>query len=75
MCNHDLPDMSALALRCCMPSCSCVHIRQITPAHVTYITCHPLKQAPIISLFIKEFCVRKQLDWDNIDCVKNTVSF
>ena len=35
----DLPDMSALALRHCTPSGSCVHIRQITPAHVTYITC------------------------------------
>ena len=32
--SRDLPDMSALA-----PSGSCVHIRQITPAHVTYIMC------------------------------------
>ena len=36
--SRDLPDMSALALRRCAPSGSCVHIRQITPAHVTYIT-------------------------------------
>ena len=41
ICNmggRDLPDMSALALGRCAPSGSCVHIRQITPAHVTYIT-------------------------------------
>ena len=37
--SRDLPDMSALALGRCAPSGSCVHIRQITPAHVTYITC------------------------------------
>ena len=37
--SRDLPDMSALALRRCAPSGSCVHIMQITPAHVTYITC------------------------------------
>ena len=34
----DLPDMSALALGHCAPSYLCVHIRQITPALVTYIT-------------------------------------
>ena len=39
MCGWDLPDMSALALGRCAPSGSCVHIRQIPPAHVTYITC------------------------------------
>ena len=38
--SRDLPDMSALALGRCAPSGSCVHIRQITPAHVTYITCY-----------------------------------
>ena len=32
--SHDLPDMSTLALGCCAPSCWCVHIRLITPAHV-----------------------------------------
>ena len=32
MCGCDLPDMSALAP-------TYIHIRQITPAHVTYITC------------------------------------
>ena len=37
--SRDLPDMSALARGRCAPSGSCVHIRQITPAHVTYITC------------------------------------
>ena len=37
--SRDLPDMSALALGHYTPSGSCVHIRQITPAHVTYITC------------------------------------
>ena len=36
--GRDLPDMSALALGCTAPSGLCVHIRQITPAHVTYIT-------------------------------------
>ena len=35
--SRDLPDMSALDLGCCTPSCSCANIRQITPAHVTYI--------------------------------------
>ena len=39
LCSRDLPNMSALALWCCVPSCSCVHTRQITPAHVTCITC------------------------------------
>ena len=33
--SRNLPDMSALALKRCVLSCSCVHIRQITPAHVT----------------------------------------
>ena len=37
MCGWDLPDMSALALGCCALSDFCVHIRQIPPAHVTYI--------------------------------------
>ena len=36
--SRDLPDMSALALGRCAPLGSCVHIRQIIPAHVTYIT-------------------------------------
>ena len=36
--SRDLPDMSAIALGCCVPSGSCIHIRQVTPAHVTYIT-------------------------------------
>ena len=35
--SGDLPNMSALTLGCCAPSGSCVYIRQITPAHVTYI--------------------------------------
>ena len=30
-----LPDVSTLALGHCAPSCWCVHIRQITPAHAT----------------------------------------
>ena len=38
MCSWDLPDMSAPALRCCAPWSSCVHIKQIPPVHVTYIT-------------------------------------
>ena len=38
MCSRDLPDMSALALGRCVPAGSCIHIRQIPPAHVTYIT-------------------------------------
>ena len=33
MFSRDLPDMSSLALG------SCIHIRQIPPSHVTYITC------------------------------------
>ena len=38
MCSQDLPDMFALTLRRCTPLGLCVHIRQIPPAHVTYIT-------------------------------------
>ena len=34
MCTHDLPDMYALS-----PWALCIHIRQITSAHVTTITC------------------------------------
>ena len=40
MCSYVLPDMSALALRHCMPSCSCIHIRQITTIHVTCYSCN-----------------------------------
>ena len=39
MCSRDLSDMSTLALGCCTPLCLCLHIRQITPDHVTYIAC------------------------------------
>ena len=38
MCNWVLPDMSALALGCFVPSGSSVNIRQIHPTHITYIT-------------------------------------
>ena len=38
MCSRVLSDMSTLTLGHCMPSGLCVHIRQIPPAHVTYIT-------------------------------------
>ena len=41
MCGWDLPDMHELALGRCALSGSCVHIRQISPAHVTYITYVP----------------------------------
>ena len=42
MYSQDLPDMSAPVLGRCAPSDSCIHIRQIPPAHVTYITCKPI---------------------------------
>ena len=53
ICNmqgHDLPDMSVLALGHCAPLCSCVHIRQITPAHVTYTMYHfvPIVTTPVV---------------------------
>ena len=38
MCSQDLPDMSTLVLGHCVPSDSCIHIRQI---HVTCITYQP----------------------------------
>ena len=39
MCSRDLPDMSTLALGHALRA-HCVHIRQIPPAHVTYIACN-----------------------------------
>ena len=39
MCSSDFPDISALALGHCAPSFLYVHVEQITPAHVAYITC------------------------------------
>ena len=44
MCSWDLPDMSVLALGRCALSGSCLHIRLIPPAHVTYITCNTGKK-------------------------------
>ena len=38
MCGRNLLDISTLTLRYCMPLGSCIHIRHIPPAHVTYIT-------------------------------------
>ena len=35
--RSDLPDMFALTFECCAPSGSCVHIRQIMTAYVTYV--------------------------------------
>ena len=37
--TRDLPDMYALSPRACGPRASGIHIRQITRAHVTTITC------------------------------------
>ena len=56
--SRDLPDMSALALGHCAPLCSCVHIRQITPAHVTYITC-TVQTVHVLTLMI---CSYKDID-------------
>ena len=39
MCGRDLPNMSSLTLRHCTPLGSRIHIRQISPVHVTYTTC------------------------------------
>ena len=36
--SHDLPNMTTLTLGHCLPSCSCIHICEITPARVTYKT-------------------------------------
>ena len=47
MCSWVLPDMSALALGRCVPSDSCIHIRQIPPGHVTYITCKPILESSL----------------------------
>ena len=56
--SGDLPDMSTLALGHCTPLCSCVHIRQITPAHVTYITC-TIQTVHVLTLMI---CFYKDID-------------
>ena len=39
MCTRDLPDMYALSPRACGPRALGIHIRQISRAHVTTITC------------------------------------
>ena len=33
----DLPDMYAQAQECAVPEGECLHIKQITTAHVTYV--------------------------------------
>ena len=50
MCGRDLPDMYALALRLML------HIRQIPPAHVTYITYVMYVISLVMNIFDKSKC-------------------
>ena len=57
--SRDLPDMYARARGRAAPEGSCVHIRQITPAHVTYIT-YPTSTCDITGLYPTAFDYKQQ---------------
>ena len=75
MCGQDLPDMSTLTLGCCMALGSCIHIRQIPSAHVTYITCCFVRErikekiSTIYAIENQVYCMESTVQWLVNNCL------